>query len=177
MVDCRCDCGDERGYYIGNLARFKNEPKCPACRIADRPSRGQYKHPLFNIWKGIIQRCENPKHTHYPSYGARGIRMCSRWREDFDQFAADLGERPSLDHTIDRIDSDGNYEPGNWRWALPEKQGNNRRDNKVIEHAGERLTQSEWSRRTGLSIQVIAFRLSKGWSIERTLTTPKRGSG
>lgn len=173
-VDCRCDCGDIRSYYIGNLLRFKGTVQCPQCREAARPSKGMHKHPLFNIWKGIIQRCENPNHTHYELYGGRGIRMCQSWRDDFTTFAADLGERPSMQHSIDRIDVDGNYEPANCRWAKSVEQGSNRRDNRIIEHGGEALILSDWSKRTGLTIQTISFRLKSGWSIERALTTPAR---
>lgn len=84
------------------------------------------EHPLFNIWSMMKQRCNNPKHTYYYLYGARGVRVCDRWLS-FENFVRDMGERPSPKHTIDRYpNKKGNYEPGNVRWALPAEQNKNK---------------------------------------------------
>lgn len=175
-VICRCDCSDERHYFIRNL-RVQNEPMCPLCRERSRPSKGKSrKHPLFNIWKAMIQRCENPNHDAYPLYGGRGIRMCDRWRNDFEAFAADVGQRPSLMHTIDRRDVDGDYEPSNWRWATMKQQGRNRRDNSIIQWGGQRLTRVEAAEAAGISKELLHWRLQRGWSVARALTQPKRGA-
>lgn len=81
-------------------------------------------HPLYNIWNGIKQRCRNPRCAAYRYYGARGIAMCERWN-DFEAFVEDMGPRPSLKHSVDRINPNGNYEPRNCRWATPKEQAAN----------------------------------------------------
>lgn len=173
-VLCRCDCGDERHYFISNL-RTQNEPMCPSCRERSRPAKGRSgKHPLFNTWKAIIQRCENPKHDAFALYGGRGIRICDRWRNDFNAFAADMGERPSLRHTVDRRDPDGDYEPSNCRWATMQQQGRNRRDNRVIQWEGRRLTIVEAAEIAGISNALLTWRLNRGWSVVRAMTQAKR---
>jgi hypothetical protein len=175
-VTCICDCGDQRAYFVGNL-RTQKLPMCPSCRLLSRPSKGRSgKHPLFNIWKAMIQRCENPKHTHYSEYGGRGITICDRWRTDFDAFASDMGGRPTLDHTLDRIDVDGNYEPGNVEWSDWQHQGNNRRDNIQIEWRGRTLTGAEAAREAGIDLPTLLWRLKRGWVVEKAMTQPANDS-
>ncbi|MGB1952215.1 MAG: AP2 domain-containing protein, partial [Marinobacter sp.] len=78
-------------------------------------------------WKGARARCGNPKSIGYKNYGGRGISVCSEWANSFERFLSDMGEKPSASHSLDRIDPDGNYEPGNCRWATPETQARNKR--------------------------------------------------
>lgn len=84
-------------------------------------------HPLYAIWSMIKQRCNNPKHTYYHLYGAKGIKVCDRWSNSFEAFIADVGQRPSLNHTVDRFpDKNGEYGPNNFRWATWHEQNSNR---------------------------------------------------
>lgn len=130
---------------------------------------------LYGVWCMMRRRCSNPSSHNYKHYGARGIRVCERWMNDFNAFIQDMGPRPA-GQSLDRINNDGNYEPSNCRWATPTEQRNNRRtDNEVlIEFNGKSQNQSAWEREYGLPRNVLRSRLVLGWTIERALTTPVR---
>ena len=116
--------------------------------------------------------CTRPTHPHFDRYGGRGILVCVRWR-DFRDFLADMGERPA-GTSLDRIDNDGNYEPGNCRWATEVEQKANTRVAIRLTLNGETLGQAEWARRLGVRTTTIAHRLRRGWPLERALTEPSR---
>jgi hypothetical protein len=118
------------------------------------------------------RRCYRVGDIRYSQYGARGIVVCDRWRESFMAFISDMGYPPSESHTLDRVDNDGNYEPGNCRWATVLEQANNRGDNHFLEHDGKRMTVTQWARETGLQDKTIFARLYAGWPINSALTTP-----
>lgn len=124
----------------------------------------------YNTWRTMTQRCTNPKATKFENYGGRGITVCERWRV-FNNFLADMGERP-LDRSLDRIDSDGNYEPGNCRWATHVEQNRNRRGIVWVEANGERLCLTDWAARLGMASRTISLRLSAGWDPARAVTEP-----
>jgi hypothetical protein len=130
----------------------------------------------YNAWGSMRERCHNPRHHSYSRYGGRGITVCDWWRSDFANFLADMGPRPSPAHSLDRIDNNGNYEPGNCRWATIDQQASNKRTNVKVSAFGETLHMREWSRRTGLSASGIKRRLAHGWSPERALSEPARGA-
>lgn len=128
----RCDCGTEKIVAGGSL-RSGDTQSC-GCLHKERTSAARTTHgatrgsrtDLYRIWRGIISRCTNPHLSRWPRYGGRGITVCDRWRHDFTAFAADMGPRPSPQHSIDRIDPDGHYTPGNCRWATALQQRHNR---------------------------------------------------
>jgi len=103
----------------------------------------------------MIGRCYRPRNHRYAWYGGRGIRVCDRWRTSFEAFLADVGPRPTPRHSLDRIDNDGDYEPGNVRWATSFEQSRNRRNVKLYTHDGETLTLSEWADRVGLPYSTL----------------------
>lgn len=100
-------------------------------------THGMSRSPEHNAWARMIQRCENPNEGGYKNYGGRGIRVCAEWRASFSAFLRDMGRRPSGIHSIDRIDVDGDYAPGNCRWATPSEQSRNRRVNKLTEQKAD----------------------------------------
>jgi hypothetical protein len=137
------------------------------------PGKALRGFPEYGVWNTMRSRCYNPRVERYPNYGGRGIQVCERWRKSFADFLADMGRRPSSQHQLERIDNDGNYEPGNVRWALPTENARNRRSSRLIVHAGETLTLAEWAERTGLKVATIWARLKMGWSVADALTVPR----
>lgn len=137
--------------------------------VGERKSR----KPEYNVWIGMLHRCANPKRYGYYRYGGRGIRVCERWQASFEDFLADMGPRPSPDHSIDRIDNDGHYEPGNCRWATDAEQRRNRSDNRVLCFRGESRCLTDWAAKLGLTDSTIQYRLDvMRWSVDRALTEP-----
>ena len=116
----------------------------------------------YHSWQGMIGRCEYPHHPDYRNYGGRGISVCPRWRKSFKDFMADMGPRPTKRHTIERIDTNGNYEPANCRWATQKEQQNNRRNNRLLTLNGETLTMAQWAERIGITIYALYQRLERG---------------
>jgi hypothetical protein len=129
-VRCRCTCGNEVVVRLNSL-RTGNTRSCGCIsteiRVSRNTTHGLSKMPEYDIWCGMIKRCENPREQSWKYYGARGIKVCGRWRTSFAAFYEDMGPRPTQRHSIDREDNGGDYEPSNCRWATPEEQASNKR--------------------------------------------------
>lgn len=134
-------------------------------------THGQHGTPTHLVWQGIKRRC-NTEHAKPARYALEGVTVCERWANSFESFLADMGERPSIKHSIDRIDIDRGYEPGNCRWATVMEQAANKRNNRWIEFNGERKHLAEWARCVGLGVSTLRHRLQSGWSVAKALTTP-----
>ena len=130
------------------------------------------RRPERHAWQAMNRRCYNPKCPDYQDYGARGITVCERWRDSFENFLADMGPRPSSKHSIDRIDVNGNYEPSNCRWATLKEQLRNQRRNPRYEFRGERLTLTDIAERSGIPRLTLHYRLKRGWNLEDAATRP-----
>ncbi len=126
----------------------------------------------YKCWINMNRRCKDPKTPKYPDYGGRGIIVCERWRHCFPAFLADMGERPSVKHSLDRIDVNSNYEPGNCRWATNGEQQNNRRTTVRFTVNGVTRTRAEWSRITGINRATLKGRQMRGWTDEQIVLTP-----
>lgn len=173
MIECQCDCGVVGEYRLGSL-RSGNTKSC-GCFLRESASARATVHGLsktteFKAWGGMLDRCRNPNTKGYARYGGRGIRVCARWRQSFVAFLEDMGSRPSRRHSIDRIDNDGDYEPGNCRWATRKEQMRNTRANVMVEHEGETLCLVEWAERCGISPARLWRRLHAGWSVKAALS-------
>lgn len=161
---CKCECGKET-LTTGKRLR-KGTTKSCGCIVN--------KHNMTNTptWK-VWRRCYETTNEHYQRYGARGIKVAERWHE-FVNFLEDMGERPE-GTSIDRINNDGNYEPDNCRWADNFTQNNNRGEyNTKLTLGSETKTIAEWCRKLNMKPTAIQERLRRGWSVEKTLTTPIR---
>lgn len=117
-------------------------------------------------------RCLNPSDVSYAHYGGRGISICDRWVDSFENFYADMGDPPSPHHSIDRIDNDGDYEPENCRWATHAEQRNNRRSKRSATLGGVTLPLKEWCTELGASYQLVRARIDRGWSDEDAFMVP-----
>lgn len=140
-----------------------------------RENHGLSQRPEYSVWKGIRRRCHDPESAAWPDYGGRGISVCARWRNSFATFLRDMGRRPSRRHTIDRIDNNGDYEPGNCRWTTMNQQNQNSRHCNYITYNGVRKTLTKWARHLGFKRAALSNRIVvRGWSVRRAFTTPMR---
>ena len=128
--------------------------------------------PEYQARANFLQRCYNQTNPLYPYYGGRGIKVSDSWRESFENFYADMGDRPSKQHTLDRIDNDGPYSPDNCRWATWGVQYRNRRQTVSITYDGETKCRKDWCREYGVDETTFAHRLSRGWDIGTALKAP-----
>jgi hypothetical protein len=176
---CQCDCGNQHRARYTSLNR--GEIVSCGCKkkeiLGSHRTHGMKKSPEWRSWESAISRCNNPNHTSFPHYGGRGISVCDRWRHSFEAFYADMGKRPSPKHSLDRFpDQNGNYEPGNCRWATWTEQANNKRNNRLITIEGRTQTVPEWSRESGVSQSCLFQRLARGWSGRDLLRPSSRGT-
>ena len=175
---CICDCGQETVVVSQSLT--KGDTQSCGCLAKELAAQRRQTHgmtrrtPEYGIWCGMRRRCYDANEPAYPRYGGRGILVCDRWlgRNGFANFLADMGLRTSPDHELERVDNAGPYSPENCKWATRTEQGRNKRNNRLVTFRGETLPLSVWAERTGLPYKTLHYRISKGWSAERTLTTP-----
>jgi hypothetical protein len=179
LWECLCDCGVETIVLGINLTNGSTAScGCLQREVAAALGRKSATHGMkgtatYRIWNGIRFRCHNEASKDWANYGGRGISVCDRWRSSFTNFLADMGECPP-GMSIDRYpDNDGNYEPGNCRWATRVEQANNRRTTHAITHNGETLSISEWARRAHISPQLLYNRVvTGGWDMTAALAVP-----
>lgn len=154
---CECECGVKKSIASHILTR--GESKSCGCDTSNLLQKhGGHGHPNYNSWRGMIDRCDNPLSKDFCNYGLRGIDICDTWRRDFWSFVSDMGERP-MGLTIERINNNGNYEPGNCRWATRGDQASNRRSSRIITAMGETLSLTQWASKCGVWESGLRYRL------------------
>lgn len=146
--ECICDCGKTVVVRQTNL-RTGHTTSCGCSRKGVNRTHGMSKTSTSKSWEGMRQRCYNPNNNSYHRYGGRGITVCERWRESFENFLEDMGPAPE-GHSIERKDNNGNYEPDNCRWANKREQSLNRRTSRLVTAHGRTLTIKEWADLCGL---------------------------
>lgn len=175
---CLCDCGNEKSIWISAL-RGGLTKSCGCLHRENTVARnkagkthGAKNTPTYRSWTSLRSRCNNPNDLAYKRYGGRGITVCERWNS-YENFVEDMGERPE-GTSIDRINNDKGYEPGNCRWATPIEQENNKSSNRIVTVDGESKTVADWARHLGVNRVSLQNRFHLGWSDERAIKEPFR---
>jgi hypothetical protein len=181
---CQCECGNiiicRR---TGLLGKYPHNTSSCGCLQKENAyiihtihgaTQNNEKTPEFSAWQDMKARCLNSNHKCFHRYGGRGITVYSEWIDSFEKFISYIGLRPSNKYSLDRINNDGNYEPGNVRWATKKEQSNNRSDCIYLTYNDNKLTLQEWSSITGISSRGLKKRLDRGMSIYDVLNTPSK---
>lgn len=176
----RCLCGNEG--RVSNWALGSGNSLSCGCLRRERAAVARVTHgetrtvdgkivctPEYHSWSSMIQRCYKSYVASYKSHGARGITVCSRWLESFQNFLDDMGRKPDPTWSLDRIDNNGNYEPGNVRWASSKIQSRNTSRNRYLTVGSETILLVEWAEKTGVNYATLRCRLEAGWSPERAI--------
>lgn len=176
LWNCDCDCGKKtvsHGFSLRNGAA-----KSCGCLTGEQLAARNRTHeksgcPEYMVWAHMLQRCNNPNTAFYHRYGGRGIAVCDRWAV-FEKFYKDMGARPTPNHTIERKNRNGNYEPDNCCWATTKEQNNNKCNNHYVEYQGREmsLTTAIETAGSGISLGAVRGRLARGWTLEQAVETP-----
>ncbi len=191
----RCSCNGNEKEYSDKNVESGNTKSCSClkrertilCNTTTKVKHGRSRTPLYQVWAGAKQRCKNPGHRLYSSYGGRGITMCAWIQESFDNFIEAVGERPGtgLEYLIDRIDNDLGYWCGradcadcgparrvcNLQWSDPEESASHRRTNRIVEYKGRKQTVQRWAKELGIEAGILRERLNRGWSVDAAFET------
>jgi hypothetical protein len=181
---CRCSCGricEKRTSQLNNGVQscgcFRSQALKQRHRQGLIKYRGPVKHggrklPEYQIWVGMIRRCEDRNRDEYVRYGGAGITVCDQWRESFSGFLRDMGSRPSPSHTLERKDNTLGYSPSNCVWDTRKNQTKNRSNTILVTYNGRTASLAEWSDLTGISLSCLYQRHARGWTSEKLLQTP-----
>ena len=173
--NCICECGNFTTVVTHQLMSGKTK----SCGCLNKEivgnlfkTHGMRNHPIYRVWANMIGRCENKNNTAYERYGGRGIIVCESWHV-FENFFRDMGN-PPLGMTLNRINNDGNYEHNNCNWVTRKMQARNRKSNKMLTFDNKTCLVVEWAEMLNIPERILYKRLYRGWSVERTLTTPSK---
>lgn len=185
MWNCRCQCGNEVVVFSCNLKNGTSQScGCLHKELASQraTTHGHCRNGITSkersTWNSMKTRCYNKNRPDYINYGKRGIKVCARWLHSFENFLTDMGTAPSVHHSIERVDNDGDYSPKNCVWATKKEQSLNTRVNRMLTFRGKTMTATEWSGELGLKFGTIINRIDNlGWSVESALTKTARDWG
>lgn len=173
--NCICSCGARKVVTTSNLLGGT----CPSCGcykqdilIQRNTIHGKSHLPEHGIWVGMRTRCSAPACSCWSGYGGRGIKVCKRW-ESFENFYLDMGPRPTSEHTLERVDNNGNYSPTNCIWATRKVQGRNKRNVPKFKCQGRECSVAEWAEITGIHPETLRKRVRR-WGIQRAISAPIR---
>ena len=171
MFICRCVCGSEKSLR-GSMLTSGGSISCGCMVSKDKNKTHDMSYTrTYKSWSSMKQRCFNKKNSNYPAYGAKGITVCERWINSFENFLSDMGERPK-NTTLDRVDVNGDYEPSNCRWATPMEQTLNRSETVWFEYNGETLCLEHLVKKYKITKTMLLGRLERGMSLHDAITTP-----
>lgn len=177
--ECQCDCGKVEVKPDSYLLRKSAFKQCKTCAKSTASTKhGCARTSTYKIWTTMKSRCNNPNNDRFKHYGGRGVAVCEQWDNSFETFLADMGERPSDKHSIDRIDNNGNYEPFNCQWVYLDEDGNNiqmlhRQRTVYVNWKGKKYPLAKLCRKLGVDYNRTNARLRKGWTIEEAVVIPK----
>lgn len=176
---CRCSCGSKPLIVRLDALTTKTRPtrSCGCLQARAVTTHGRWKHPLYHAWHRMIDRCHNPRNKRWKDYGARGIKVCVKWK-NIEGFIRDMSPTYRSGLELDRIDNSRDYSPSNCRWSTHSEQARNKRTSRHLTFTGETKLLAEWARELRLSDSTIRERIDKlGWSVEQALSTPPRSAG
>ena len=175
----RCGCGAVKNIPAVNVTRTRRPARTCGAVVHVKASRhrthGRTNTPEYSVWRSVVARCTKPTDRRFKNYGGRGITVCDRWLK-FENFLADMGQRPAPGLSVERKNNDGPYSPENCVWATAAEQVANRRNTHRLTLNGVTKTLAEWAREIGLPWRTLHGRIfDYHWTVERALTTPARG--
>jgi len=179
--ECICTCGKTKTIAPESLLR--GHTKSCGCLLSETSTKTHTLHggrkdgkytPEYRVWSGMKNRCNNPNSEHWLSYGGRGINICDRWVNSFENFLEDMGKKPFKTAQIDRINNDLGYFKENCKWSTPKENSRNKRDSVYILHNGVTLHVKDWQDNIGIASTTIKARIKTGWTIDKAMTIPAR---
>lgn len=174
---CVCDCGRTK-VVESHRVTAQSVQSC-GCMLNEARRTASLTHGLSDkpecyVWHGMMARCYKAAHQSYRRYGGRGIYVCDRWKNSFENFYADMGPRPSSGHSLDRIDNNGPYSPENCRWATVQEQALNKEVNVFIEYQGRVQCMTHWSRELGIHQRTLSDRMARGMTFAEAVAKGRR---
>ncbi len=177
IVECECGVVKE----VQRVALLNGKTKSCGCQSRRMIAESRTSHgasttngrtPEYRAWLAMKNRCSSPKSQQWGNYGGRGITVCERWLNSFENFLEDMGPRPGPGYSLDREDNEKGYSPDNCRWATAKTQLNNRRANHYLEYEGQSMTLTQWAEKLGMATYVLKSRIKNGWTVARAFNEP-----